>query len=187
MNRLVLVLLALAVGAACAGVYLVALMTGPDMSVQPALQAYDARMPVLPEGSVPVDSGLFFPSERLSGQTAARTAPTLARGKFVYDAYCVFCHGEFGDGEGPVGQSFAIGMGDLRSDKVRAMDDQTLMRAMLTGPGHDPVLPRVVPPVDRPSLLLYMRALARSNPGSRPVVPPVAQSEAQPAAQTVPK
>jgi len=146
-------LVALAAGAA---VYLVMLMTGPDMIVQPSLRAYDARMPVLPQDAVPAAPGLFFPSERRTGEAAS---PTLARGKFVYDAYCAFCHGEKGDGEAPVGQSYAPGPGTLRTDKLRALDEEALSRAMLTGVGHDPVLPRVVPPDDRPSLLLYVRAL----------------------------
>ena len=160
MNKRFVTLLALVAGAACAGVYLVMLMTGPDMKVQQSLTSYDARMPVLPADSVPAQPGLFFPSERQDGKAAT---PKLSRGKFSYDAYCVFCHGERGDGEGPVGQSFAPGPGDLRTDKVRTMDDTALMRAMLTGTGHDPVLSRVVPPDDRPSLLLYVRALVQGQ------------------------
>jgi cytochrome c553 len=163
MNRFfaaALVLLALVSGAT---VYAVLVMTGPDMRVQPALRAYDARMPRLPEDAVPAAPGLFFPSEQAGANTSEHGQTTLARGQFAYVAYCVFCHGERGDGEAPVGQSYAPGPGDLRTDKVRAMDDEALLRASLTGVGHDPVLSRVVPSGDRPSLLLYVRALAEGR------------------------
>lgn len=156
----VLVLCALASGAV---VYGVLIMTGPDMRVQPALIAYDARMPRLPEDAVPAVPGLFFPSERPGANTSEHGQTTLARGKFVYDAYCVFCHGEKGDGEAPVGQSYAPGPGDLRTERVRAMDDEALLRASLSGVGHDPVLWRVVPPADRPSLLLHVRAVVEGR------------------------
>lgn len=164
MNKPLLAQAGLVALAAGAVVYLVMIMTGPDMIVQPSLRAYDARMPVLPQDAVPAVPGLFFPSERLTGAASElRAVPTLARGKFVYDAYCVFCHGEKGDGEAPVGQSYAPGPGTLRTDKLRALDGEALLRAMLTGVGHDPVLPRVVPPDDRPSLLLYVRALVEGQ------------------------
>lgn len=159
-NKKLLGLMALVALLAATGVYLVLIMTGPDMKVQQSLTSYDARMPVVSRKSVPVASGLFFPSERQDGKAAM---PNMKRGKFAYDAYCVFCHGEKGDGEGPVGQSFDPAPGDMRTDKVRAMDDQALLRAMLTGNGHDPVLRRVVPPDDRPSLALYVRALVQGR------------------------
>jgi len=128
----------------------------PDMSVQQSLTSYDARMPDLPQDSVPAGPALFFPSLRRDGKIAQ---PTVIRGKFAYDAYCAFCHGPKGDGEGPVGQSFAPNVPALRASKLQAMNDETLTNAIFTGPGHYPVLARVVPPDDRPSLLLYVRGL----------------------------
>ncbi|WP_243438485.1 c-type cytochrome [Fundidesulfovibrio soli] len=160
MNRALLVRMCLIPLVAGLAAYLYFLMTGPDMAVQQALQSYDARMPDLPQGSVPANSGLFFPSERQGGKAVL---PNHARGKFAYDAYCVFCHGILGDGEGPVGQSYVPAPGDLRTDRIRGMDDQALLKAMLTGAGHDPVLHRVVPPDDRPSLLLYVRSLIQAR------------------------
>jgi len=114
------------------------------------------RMPDLPQDSVPAGPALFFPSLRRDGKIAQ---PTVIRGKFAYDAYCAFCHGPKGDGEGPVGQSFAPSVPALRPSKLQAMNDETLANAIFTGPGHYPVLARVVPPDDRPSLLLYVRGL----------------------------
>uniref|UniRef100_I2Q384 Cytochrome c domain-containing protein n=1 Tax=Desulfovibrio sp. U5L TaxID=596152 RepID=I2Q384_9BACT len=163
MNKSFAALLALVALASGAVVYGVMVMTGPDMRVQPALMAYDARMPLLPKDAVPAVPGLFFPSERPGANTSEYGQTTLVRGKFAYVAYCVFCHGERGDGEAPVGQSYAPGPGDLRTERVRALDDAALLRASLTGVGHDPVLSRVVPPGDRPSLLLYVRALAEGR------------------------
>jgi len=86
----------------------------------------------------------------------------MARGKFAYDAYCAFCHGAKGDGEGPVGQSFAPSVPALRAAKIQTMNDQALTSVIFTGDGHYPVLARIVPPDDRPSLLMYVRALRQA-------------------------
>ncbi len=184
-NKRLFVLAAAAALAAGGAVYGVLVMTGPDMRVQPALRAYDASMPVLPEDAVPAAPGLFFPSERPGANTSEHGRTTLARGRFVYDAYCGFCHGAKGDGEAPVGQSYAPGPGTLRTDRLKAMDDETLLRASLTGIGHDPVLTRVVPPDDRASLLLYLRALIEGHepaedPGKTTPVASAARAPARP-------
>lgn len=50
---------------------------------------------------------------------------------------------------------------DLRSARVRALSDGQLFRAMLAGPVHEPVLPRVVPADARPYLVLYVRQFAQ--------------------------
>ena len=94
----------------------------------------------------------------------APTAADYARGKVYYDSYCVFCHNANGDGQGPVGQSFVPFPADLRTARVRAYSDGQLLRAMLTGPGHEPVLAYTVHPEHRWYLVLYVRSLAGGQP-----------------------
>jgi hypothetical protein len=92
-------------------------------------------------------------------------------------APCLACHGETGDGTGPVGDAFMTRPADLRSDRVHAMSDGQLLRAMLTGPGHAPAVETVPPPVPRVlehivlpqhrwAIVLYVRGL-----GSRTFTP----------------
>ncbi len=84
--------------------------SGPRMKVQAHVRAFQAVMPPTPAGAVPVGDPL--PAPLTAESTAAMTnplAPTpknVARGKTYYSYYCVFCHGEAGDGRGPVGESY---------------------------------------------------------------------------------
>ena len=154
------------------------LLTGPTMDyTQPNIRAYRAAMPLPPEGSVPIaDARPSLPTTaqattmKVLSQTLAATPETIARGKVYYGYYCLACHGATGDGRGPVGESFVPAPGDLRSPRIRAMSDGQLLRAMLTGDGHRPILAATgkeavleytVLPEHREYLVLYVRSLVK--------------------------
>lgn len=151
-------------------------LTSPRMYVQPHFRTYQRVAPPLPEGVVvagpapagPTSIGQRIPlpsvdeAKSLANPEAA-TAESLARGKVYYAYYCVFCHGEKGDGNGPVGESYTPIPTDLRADKLRTYSDGQLYRAMLTGIGHDPVLDYTVLPEHRWHLVNYVRALSAES------------------------
>jgi mono/diheme cytochrome c family protein len=163
------------------GVFTSLIMIGPEMKSQPNIRAYQARVPLPPAGVVPVEAAAGMPSsaEAAALQNPLRATPeNLARGKTYYQYYCLACHGEAGDGNGPVGQSFLPPPADLHSAKLRRLKDGELLRAMLTGVGHQPaattqamapgphepsVLEYIVLPEHRWYLVLYIRSL---EPGS---------------------
>lgn len=138
--------------------------TGPRMRIQPHVREYQLVMPPPPEGSVPLKNPLpSLPTVQQAqalNLPLASTAANLARGQVYYTYYCVFCHGPSGDGRGPVGDSYFPTPTDLRTARVQKMGDGELLRAMLTGVGHEPVLDRNVPQDDRWYLVLYVRHLA---------------------------
>ncbi|SNB46681.1 cytochrome C [Geobacter sp. DSM 9736] len=139
------------------------LYTGPRMKEQPHIRAYQTVAPLPPEGTVAVHVPEGIPS---SAQAALATNPleatdlNIERGKVYYGYYCIFCHGEEGRGNGPVGESYSPVPADLRSARVRGYRDGQLLRRMLTGAGHGPVLERVVSPRHRWHIVLYVRSLA---------------------------
>ncbi len=143
------------------------LVTGPRMRMQPNVRAYQAEVPRLPEGMVPAAAPDGAPSGKAPGVQEAKSLTNplsageenVARGKVYYQYYCVFCHGELGDGNGPVGDSYVPKPADVRNPKIQAYSDGEMLRAMLTGTGHEPVLERVVPPEHRWPLVLYLRSL----------------------------
>ena len=161
LKKIVAVSLFVLAGLAVAG-YLI--FSGPRMTVQPKLRTYDAPMPLPPPGSVPVEA---LREPRVPAESEARvlvnplapTEPNLAAGRTWYGIHCAFCHGATGAGDGPVGKSFGPAPADLRAARVAAMSDGELLRAMLTGPGHEPVLERVVLPERRWPIVLYVRTL----------------------------
>lgn len=137
------------------------LYEGPRMRTQHHLRDFQMSLPNLPPESRPV-----HPLERLPSPPQAAllhnplpgTPGNLARAGVYYRYYCVFCHGDTGAGDGPVGQSYLPRPADLR--RLRPSGDGELLRAMLTGTGHEPVLEQVVPPEHRWYLVLLLRSLA---------------------------
>ncbi|HBA87279.1 MAG TPA: cytochrome C [Geobacter sp.] len=157
----VLVLIPALLAAALFGYILV---KGPRMTVQHKFREFQMVPPPPPNGTASVVPG----SERVPAAAAAAglknplqsTPQNLAWGQVYYQYYCVFCHGEGGAGNGPVGHSYTPRPADLRTPKVAGYSDGELLRASLTGIGHEPVLERVVPPEHRWRLLLFVRWLA---------------------------
>jgi hypothetical protein len=149
-------------GMVVAGLFLLVLYHGPRMTVQPHFRAYQMVQPKPVDGTVPVD----LPEQLPTGDAAAvvrnplpDTAENRERGRIYYDYYCVFCHGREGAGNGPVGESYTPAPADLRSRRIAGYKDGELLRAMLLGIGHEPVLERVVPPKHRWYLVLHARSL----------------------------
>ena len=142
------------------------LMTGPRMYVQQHIRTFQSRVTELPKGVVPVESLSKLPSvEAAAAMTnpLSATPANLERGKIYYGYYCMSCHGAGGPVDGPVGESYTPKPASLKSAKVQAYSDGQLLRAMLTGVGHEPVLERVVPPDHRWYIVLYVRSLAASE------------------------
>lgn len=139
------------------------MFTGPRMRVQPHVRAWQLAMPPSPAGAVPLEQALpVLPTAdqaKSLRQTLSPTAANLAAGRTYYEYYCAFCHGQTGDGHGPVGDSYFPTPTDLRSNRIKSMPDGQLLLAMLSGTGHDPVLRRIVPQKAWWYLLLHVRQL----------------------------
>jgi mono/diheme cytochrome c family protein len=141
------------------------------MKYQAHLRAYDAQMPLPPDGAVPIAaSGYEVPTTQqataLKNPLGSPSPADFARGQTYYGYYCVFCHGDQGAGDGPVGASYVPAPADLRSPRVQRMSDGQLLRAMLTGYGHESpdgksVLGYTIPPEHRWYLVMYVRELAK--------------------------
>jgi len=137
------------------------LFTGPHMYDQPNIRQFQAIMPVTPPNVVPVKD--VFEPLPTQEQAKKLVCPldanegNVSKGKRYYDYYCVFCHGDKGDGFGPVGFSYVPVPTDLRSNKVRAMSDGELLYSMLTGTGHSPMLQRIIPSEFWWYLVLYVK------------------------------
>ena len=148
-----------------AAVFLFVLYEGPRMTVQHHIREFQMVMPPLPAGVVTVVPPVTLPP---AAQTATLknplqpTSENLASAKVYYSYYCLFCHGDNGAGDGPVAYSYVPQPADLRSARIQGYRDGELLRSMLTGTGHAPVLETVVPPEHRWFLVLFVRSLGRS-------------------------
>ena len=158
---------------AVAGFVLYVMFSGPRMRVQPKLLPYQALLPAMPQGTVPVlafgaQKGTLNATNRIwePNLPAARnpldaTERTHRIGQAYYSNYCAFCHGKAGRGDGPVGQSYVPVPTDLTSPAVQGLSDGDLYKGMLTGVGHEPVLGYVVDPNAPWYIVSYLRSLRR--------------------------
>jgi mono/diheme cytochrome c family protein len=150
--------------------FLFILYQGPRMTVQHHIRDYQMVMPAPVSGVVPVTPPERLPAvSQLAGMKnpLQPTPQNLATAQVYYTYYCVFCHGDAGGGNGPVGASYVPTPADLRAPKVAGYRDGDLLRAMLTGVGHEPVLERVVPPEARWYLVLFVRSLGKQGAGKQ--------------------
>jgi mono/diheme cytochrome c family protein len=121
------------------------------------------------EGTVPVTgAGPILAVETadriVNGRT--RTSASINRGKFVYETYCLVCHGTGGHGDGPIsadaGGPFA-GVRSLVTDTVGRRSDGYLygviVNAQVMGRGLMPRYGDKIRGTDRWDLVNYVRAL----------------------------
>lgn len=161
MKKLI-IFMGLMVGLAAAAGPLYLIFSGPRMKDQQSVRAYEQPTLAVPGGAVPVARTLGL-DERIAALTVLRspaTAENLTAGGKYYGYYCVFCHGRAGQGRAQVGDGYVPSPGSLTTARVRGMNDAELIRAMLTGKGHEPVLGRIVPAKAWPALVLHVRTLA---------------------------
>ncbi|MBU5611908.1 c-type cytochrome [Geomonas azotofigens] len=139
------------------------LVRGPRMTVQHHVREFQMVLPAPAPGTVSVTPR----PDRAPGEAEAAalvnpvpaTPVAITQGRVYYGYYCAFCHGDTGAGDGPVGNSYVPRPADLRLPRIAAYGDGQLLRAMLTGTGHEPVLERVVPPGHRWPLVRFLRSL----------------------------
>jgi mono/diheme cytochrome c family protein len=169
------VVVVLVCGLAAAAVALYLMFAGPRMRTQIKLVPYQAVMPAMPSGVVPVVARpSTVPSEESVPQLRnplPATQQTIENGRVYYGYYCVFCHGADGRGDGPVGRSYVPTPTDLRSPRVIGLSDGALCRAMLTGAGHEPVLGYVIDPKTHWYLVSYMRHLQAQHTDANSINP----------------
>jgi hypothetical protein len=146
------------------------LFTGPRMFVQPNTRPFQMVTPVTTADSIPaVNLYTTLPDESQAEKLKnplTSTPENFAKGKVYYSYYCAFCHGDKGDGFGPVGYSYVPAPSDLRTPKVQSQSDGRLLLSMMTGTGHSPMLERIVLPEYHWYLVLYLRQLALPSAAS---------------------
>ena len=84
------------------------------------------------------------------------TTTTLARGKEVYDQYCLVCHGVEGQGDGPIIPKFP-NPPSLTGKRIKAYKDGRLLHIIVKGSGDMPSHAEQIDRDDRWFLVQYVR------------------------------
>ena len=140
----------------------------PDMAHSVPYDAY-APNPVTRDGQtlqrpVPgtVPRGSVGPSEAEGPSPIAATPATLARGKKVYETFCLVCHGASGAGDGPVIPKFP-NPPSYTSPRLLAFSDGQLFHVITHGTEVMPAYAGQIAPDDRWKAVLYVRTLQTSQ------------------------
>jgi len=157
------------------------IVVSPDMAFSVPYDPYDpspitdngASLRLPPEGTVPVDGVRFdYGPGREEAERAGRELfnpyiadpPALARGKHIYDTYCLICHGAGGKGDGPIIGRFP-NPPDLVDQRpppfpnALNLPDGALFHIVTRGQGIMASYAVQVRPNDRWLAILYIRSL----------------------------
>lgn len=87
-----------------------------------------------------------------------KTPEVLARGKKIYDTYCIVCHGPKGKSDGYVVPKFPMPP-SLHSEKVRKWPDGSIFHVISAGQNLMPSYAIQIEAMDRWAVIHYVRAL----------------------------
>ncbi len=149
------------------------------MRHQRSIKPYAQPIPPVP-GTVPVTGA----DPLMSLQTAdrlvnprTRTSESINRGRFLYETYCLVCHGPAGRGDGPISSAAGgpfFGVRSLVNDTIARRTDGYLYGVIVSGQvmgrGLMPIYGDKVRGTDRWDLVNYLRTLqagAQSPRGRR--------------------
>ena len=138
------------------------------MRHQPSIKPYARPIPPVP-GTVPVTGAEPAVDLRTADRLAnprTRTSESINRGRFVYETYCLVCHGESGRGDGPISSAAGgpfFGVRSLVTDTVSRRSDgyfySVIVNGQAMGRGLMPTYGDKVRGNDRWDLVNYVRAL----------------------------
>lgn len=136
---------------------------------QPSVETYEAPGRLPPEGAVPLGAERHVPlldSDSIVNPLAGRMSEAvLERGRVLYRSYCIVCHGETGEGDGPaVGENrfpARLQTINLLTDRARGYTDGYIYGMIGNGRGLMPSYRRI-PAEDRWYIVNYVRQLQGS-------------------------
>lgn len=100
-----------------------------------------------------------------AGALTVSSLPPLAasgdvtKGKLVYTANCLTCHGERGKGDGLMAEVLPQPLPDLTSPTIQAKSDQELLTVIRNGRGAMPMWEGRLGEQDIQNVLAYIRSL----------------------------
>lgn len=133
----------------------------PDQMVEQASIAYGMG----PRLAAPAEAVPMQGPELINGQPASDPLPasqaSIARGAELYSINCAMCHGDSGQGDGPLNEHFSPRPADLSSADVAALTDDQIFITITQGRGPMPSLAENLLPNDRWDVINYVRSLEK--------------------------
>lgn len=124
----------------------------------------------IPRGSLPLHYGATRDEAERAGRELSNpipaTADTVAQGRVLYDTFCLVCHGERGEGDGPLVPRIP-NPPSYTSARVRGMPPGRIFHVITFGSGRMPSHASQIPPDDRWLIATYVRTLQTARDHQR--------------------
>ena len=102
------------------------------MEIQPSYRPMENPLPV-PERSIPVEGPIAIPGMGAPENPVEADDASLTRGKELFVLNCRMCHGQTGEGTGPIAPFLANKPANLTSPVVQSKSDGSLFLTITNG------------------------------------------------------
>jgi mono/diheme cytochrome c family protein len=133
-----------------------------QMDSQVSIAYVEGPRRAAPEGAIPVQGPAFI-GGRPASEPLPPTNASLQRGAILFDINCALCHGEAGEGNGPLADYFTPHPANLSDEEVQSMPSNTLFQIISYGRGMMPGLYENLTPEDRWDVINHVRTLAKGT------------------------
>ncbi len=134
------------------------------MEIQPSFRQMEHPLPP-PARSIPIEGPIAVPGMGAPTNPTAADDASIARGKELFTINCQMCHGDTGDGTGPIAP-FLLNFkpADLTSDVVQSKSDGSIFLTISNGlEGRMPALNENLTVPERWDVVNYVRTLKVSK------------------------
>lgn len=130
------------------------------MEIQPSFSAQEKPLPVPPR-SIPVEGPAIIPNMGAPNNPVEADEISVSRGETLFKLNCVICHGETGEGNGPVSFRIENKPANLTSIITQSKSDGALFTTITNGvDGRMPPMVENLTVRDRWDVINYIRTLA---------------------------
>jgi mono/diheme cytochrome c family protein len=129
------------------------------MEIQPAFQPMYDPLPV-PTDSIPIEGSVYVASLGVPENPVSADAASIARGAELFHINCNQCHGQLGEGNGPIAVYLQNKPTDLTSLPIQALSDGGIFLTVSNGiQGKMPALNENLTVRERWDVVNYVRTL----------------------------
>jgi mono/diheme cytochrome c family protein len=133
------------------------------MEIQPSYRPMENPLPV-PERSIPIEGPVSIPGMGAPENPTEADEASLARGQQLFTINCQMCHGQTGEGTGPIAPFLANRPANLTSDVVQSKSDGSMFLTITNGvAGKMPPLNENLLVSERWDVVNYLRTLHASD------------------------
>ena len=133
-----------------------------DMKDSPAIGYQEGPRRAAPAEAVPIQGRAVIPEEFPTNPISADDI-SLQRGQILYDIHCALCHGQQGQGDGPLSEYFTRTPENLVAGRAADEFDGSVYLAIIQGFGEMPSLAENLTTRERWDVINYVRTLPASG------------------------